>query len=470
MDQSLRRGDRDRQELIDVSPERRVFNDYAIRLTNVALAAVYLHLIVVVYRDLIVPIYSYFNFRWSGFSPEDQAMATLVLAFMVAVMPARCRSFGQYVKWVLVYTVFAPTLVVPIASGFVPAERALSFNIIVLGSFLAMHIAHGAVSTGTRIHFPRLTWDTYTAVLMIVWVLVMGMYVAVAGTSILRNPFEDVYDARAEFRASVYSSNVLLAYAIPLVAKVVDPLLMVIGMHQRRPVPFLMGVVGSMLIFAGNSQKSIFVTIVLVPAIYIAVRYRGRLTALLLSTAFAVLGVMSLFSPALMEYIFRRIIVTPGLLVGIYVNNYEMSGFAYLQHSILGPWFDGERLPPAREIGTNYWGNPGMAANANFLGDGFANFGPVGMIGFAALLGTVLAIVDRITSRTDIAIKASASIGVVFALVDTALLTSLLTHGLLVMALLLAVFPLTEANDDKSNSSAPIDSKSDRPAPRVGDI
>jgi hypothetical protein len=417
---------------------RRLF----LRFGLVGLIGLYLHLTIVVYRDFIAPLYTYFNFRWVGYSVENQIFATILTIPMALMLPLVCRSFGDFVKWVLVFTVFVPCLVVPVASGFVREQSGPLINAIIVAAFLALHVSHALVAGGSTIRLPRLAFGTYTAALVAVWVIIFSVFVYFVGFSIVRDPLVDMYDARAEFRTNVVSQNSFLAYAVPFTAKVINPLLIVLGLWRKKSAPVALGVLGSLLIFSANAQKSVFLTVLLIPIIYFVVRKNQRVNAFILTASFVVLAAVSLHSVTVMEIVFRRIIVTPGLLVGMYIDNYTRNGFAYLQHSIFSGWSTNERLVPAREVGLAYWGRTDMAANANFLGDGFANFGVAGLVGFAAVLGIVLGFVDRVTRETDFSIVASASIGVVFALLDTALLTSLLTHGLVAMAILLGMFPL----------------------------
>ncbi|MBB5749580.1 hypothetical protein [Micrococcus sp. TA1] len=418
----------------------------------------YCHFLLIVYRDHIVPIYDYFNFHWVGYSPESQFIATMATIVMASCLPLKVEGFGTFAKWILLFTVFVPSQIIPIASGYVAEHQNLWLSALVLAAFLALHVLHVFLSRGPDWHIPRLDRSVYVAGLVVAWVLVYLIFFAVAGWSGLRNPFENVYDARSEFSENVMSRNVFLAYAVPLAVKVINPMLVVVGIQRRAWILVVMGFVGSLAVFSANSQKSVFVTMLLVPLIYGLARWRHRFSGPFLSLAFVGLALVSLVSDVLMEFVFRRIVVTPGLLVGMYIDNYQERGYAFLQHSFLEPWFDVVRPPPAREIGFNYWASESMAANANFLGDGFANFGVVGMVVFAGILGLVLGLTDRLTRSVELPVVAAGSVGVIFAVIDTALFTSLLTHGFIVMVFLLAVYPLRQQEGEtEAKPSLPLE-------------
>ncbi|MDP3949102.1 hypothetical protein [Microbacterium sp.] len=425
------------------------------RAALIVLTAIYLQLLIILYRDHVVPMYDYFNFHWVGFSLENQLVSFLLIIPMVLLLPRSCSTLGGVIKWALVFAVFVPCLVIPIASGYVSQSEGPFFNSLVVASFLALHFAHFLASHGRPFRLPRLSPTSFILILVIAWIAIFATFLIVAGFSISLNPFADIYDTRAEFRENVSTRNAFLAYAVPLVAKVVNPLLIVIGISRRHPLLVVMGLFGSILVFNANAQKSVLLTIVMVPVVYFLLRRWRSLSAVGLSITFVGLATVSLFNPTIMELVFRRTIIVPGLLVGIYVNNFSQQGFVYLQHSIFGEFVQSDRLAPAREIGLNYWGRSAMSANANFLGDGFANFGYPGMLVFAGLLGLILGVADRMTRETSMAIVVASSIGVIFALIDTALLTTLITHGLIILVLLLAMFPKEEFRSLKRRTRSP---------------
>ncbi|UNK70114.1 hypothetical protein [Microbacterium sp. H1-D42] len=401
----------------------------------------YMLLLVAGYREIVVPRYDYFNMHWAGFSLDNYVAAILFMVAMVVMLPLSCVKFGDVVSWILFYAVFVPCLVIPIASGYITQDQGVFFSLWIFVSFILLRTGHHVISQGEAIRLPSLSSKAYGAILVIAWLVIFGVFLAVSGVSLTATPFGDIYDTRAEYRANVVSQNVFMAYSVPLASKVVNPLLIVLGLRKRNFLLVGMGAVGSWLVFSANAQKSVLLTAILVPVVYLLLRKRVRIQAAVVSVAFFLLAAASTLSPALMELILRRTVMVPGLLVGMYVDNFSEHGFVHLGHSIFSGLGPSERLPPGLEVGLNYWGDPGMAANANFLGDGFANYGYLGMVIFSLILGCVLGIVDRLTKFTPFPVVVASSIGVIFALIDTALLTSLLTHGLLAITLLLALYP-----------------------------
>ena len=75
----------------------------------------------------------------------------------------------------------------------------------------------------------------------------------------------------------------------------------------------------------------------------------------------------------------QRLIATPGLLTGMYVEFFSAHPKAMLAHSVLAPFlaypYDRE---PSFLIGRAYFGSETVQANANIWADGYANFGWAG--------------------------------------------------------------------------------------------
>ena len=82
-----------------------------------------------------------------------------------------------------------------------------------------------------------------------------------------------------------------------------------------------------------------------------------------------------------------------------------------------------------------------MGANNGIYADAFMNFGFIGLIFWAILLIIILKLIDSITKNKDIRMTVSAIALPVIFLTNSAFLTCLLTHGLLVSLIVLYLLP-----------------------------
>lgn len=102
-------------------------------------------------------------------------------------------------------------------------------------------------------------------------------------------------------------------------------------------------------------------------------------------------------------------------------------------------------LKPPFLIGQVYYGNPEMSANANLWADAYANFGLVGVFVFTGILAAVLHFADSAARGLPAGLALAALAQSAFSVSNTAMLTVLLTHGML---LAVAVVYLMPAGDD----------------------
>jgi len=90
--------------------------------------------------------------------------------------------------------------------------------------------------------------------------------------------------------------------------------------------------------------------------------------------------------------------------------------------------------------------------NVGYLGDAYGNFGLLGMLLFSAILGVALRIVDSVGSPLPSYFVAAAISMPAIALTQSALFTSMSTHGLIPAMLMLWVFRALVRNSGGMNA------------------
>ena len=88
-----------------------------------------------------------------------------------------------------------------------------------------------------------------------------------------------------------------------------------------------------------------------------------------------------------------------------------------------------------------YYGSPQNNANTGIVGDAYMNFGFAGLALWGIILIIILKLVDSCSNRVDIRVGVAAIAMPTITLMNSALLTNLLTHGLLLSLLLLYLLP-----------------------------
>ncbi len=98
-------------------------------------------------------------------------------------------------------------------------------------------------------------------------------------------------------------------------------------------------------------------------------------------------------------------------------------------------------LDPPHLIGKIYYGDPQSNANTGVVGDAYMNFGFLGLVVWSILIGLIFKIIDSCSKGVDLRIGVAVIAMPVFSLINSALLTNFLTHGLLLVLLLLYLIP-----------------------------
>ena len=138
----------------------------------------------------------------------------------------------------------------------------------------------------------------------------------------------------------------------------------------------------------------------------------------------------------------RRAIATPGLLTGFYFDFFSKNEFFLYTHSFFRYFIDCPYpYAPPFLIGLHYFGNPQVSANANLWADGFANLGYLGIFLHSLILGGVLWFMDCLARPFDRRMALLLIFPPAYATVDSALFTSLLTHGIALLALMMWMAP-----------------------------
>jgi hypothetical protein len=233
---------------------------------------------------------------------------------------------------------------------------------------------------------------------------------------------------------------------VPWAANVINPLLMALGTARRRAGLVMLSLVGQLLIYADTGYKSVLFSVALVPLIYLAVSRASRSFGLLaiLATPAIMVGavVASSITGEWSLALATRVFATPGHVGWYYYDFFSTHSQYHLSHSFLswvGP--SAYDVDPPQLIGALYFHHTGTDANANLWSDAFANFGFAGMVAFTVICGGALLIADVVGRGRDARV-AGPMLGIVgLSLASSGLFTTILTQGLGLGCVLMALMP-----------------------------
>jgi hypothetical protein len=426
------------------------------------LSILYVILLNFTYSSVTSPSFSYL-----GYINLHPSISILMISGFIATipslwMPIKLKRPSQLVYWILYVLVYIPTSVIPYFILNVSVGKLLIFNSILLIVFYFFgYVQRLRLIRIANIEMPSsIFWIGVYLSSLFLYSLVGYTF----GFSFKLIGLSEVYDVRGDYRETLASTSALVAYGIAWQANVINPLLISQGLVSKNLFNLLFGIFGQLLIFSITGFKSVLFSSLFILAILFALKNRGKIFGLLIITG--TVGLVLITSTVaivfqngyLSSLLVRRLIITPGLLTGYYYDFFSSHSKTMLGHSIFKGFIDYPySLDPPFLIGQVYFNSAAKSANANIWADSFANFGFIGIILFTLLLGMILWLYDSLTVSIDYRV-ACLMLGIpAISLSNSALLTSMLTHGIMLAVLLVYLMPkkgiaIKESNIDVKQS------------------
>jgi hypothetical protein len=248
-----------------------------------------------------------------------------------------------------------------------------------------------------------------------------------------------VYDIRSHFLERIHFP---LGYFVIWQGNIINPLLFYWTVQKNRYLFTGVIIVSQIYLFSVTGFKIFLFSLVFS---YLFARYSKPLKLLmpiLLSIIVALSCGIYLYIGNVwcLSLIARRTLFTPAQITYYYFDFFHDNPLVYLSDSALKYLFTYPyMLPSPLIIGIRYFDS--QSANTGIFGNAYMNFGIPGVFLFVSVLPFILSIFDRIAaSKEDIASLIMASVAMTLvSIINSGLLTVLLTHGML-LALLLAFF------------------------------
>lgn len=263
----------------------------------------------------------------------------------------------------------------------------------------------------------------------------------------------NVYSIRGEFVTSIGIINYLLMWQ----AKIINPLLIGYFYYTSRYKGVFLVVLFQLALFLLTGHKAFLFSIILVIGSAYLVKKKKFYTTLLIGLTLMVLcclllGVLNISDyPA--SFITNRVLFVPAQNYFYYYDFFSNNQKVHLTQSVIGNLLGIKGIYDRNityMIGQLYYNSPRMMVNTGYLADAYMNFGILGMWFFSLLLGLIFILIDQISKNINKILVVSAFIFPIYALVDGALQTALLTHGLLTALVLIYFIDSNKLKDIKT--------------------
>ena len=417
------------------------------RIVIIVGVVAYASLLVACYANAIAPAFAYL-----GYTLEPAAPPYLALGFALSVLPAawlpqRLERPSASVLWIIYLLAYVPSTLMPFLSLTRPAPDVVLLVLAIGTAFAVLSLVPNLpLLRLRRLRVrPRWFWWAFVATCAFFILQIASEH----GAAIDLPSLSAVYDVREEYKEA--DASRLSRLGVSWIGNVLAPFAIALALVRRRPLLALPALALQAYLFSITGFRSLlFATVVLV-VLLVGSTTRGRFFGAYLAWGGSALITVSWVLDQMLETIFftstfvRRLIVSPGMLTSWYYDFFSDNPKVRLAHSVFAPWLDYPYdVAPPFLIAARYFGREQTYANANFWADAFANFGFSGLFAFTLVVAGILWLSDALAGSRDPARTRLAALllGVpAFTLSNTALTTTVWTHGLALALIVLFLLP-----------------------------
>lgn len=295
---------------------------------------------------------------------------------------------------------------------------------------------------GFKGRFSRFNDMIMTALFIIVF-----LYAFITLTSrmglIFNFELSNVYAIRSSYYLTVSSS---IVKKLNWVAYIINPLFFALFIKKRYWINFSLSLFLQYYLFSATGLKAYLFVLVWVAVLMVLVRLRHSYIYLIAFIALVTLGSTLAYWVLDIHIItglfVRRTLLLPARLSFYYHSFFSTHPYICLSNDIFKYFIKYPyKLAPGYEVSIFFFNNPTMNSCNGIVGDGFANFGYIGMIVWALIISFVFMIMDLLSRNKDKQVAISVVAMSVVALLNSPLMTDLTTHGILLGLIIIFLLP-----------------------------
>lgn len=256
-----------------------------------------------------------------------------------------------------------------------------------------------------------------------------------------------VYEIRARF---IDAAIPFSGYIFNWMSYIINPVLFILFFKKKRWLLTVPVIIMQFILFSITGLKTYIFALPFALILYLIMSKKNPFKWLALGiTSFVLLGVTSYYFIGdlwILDLSTRRTLFVPGQIYFYYYDFFSQNSPTFLsQHHFFSFISDYPySLKPGNLIGQLYFGSPEANATTGVVGDAYMNFGFPWMLLWGGALALILKLVNMCARGLDIRIAAAAVGMISLILSESALLTTLLTHGLWLACLVLYLLPREE--------------------------
>ena len=410
----------------------------------------------------------YPNFEYCGFKCQPDDWGYLSIALFVALapliwMPQEPARPSQLIYWWLYVTTYVPSCFVPLYTLTDRRSEAIVLS-------LWMLLGFALIGVGYKLRLLRMSNGSLSRGVFwpILWLLILMLHLWVLWVfrgNIRIVSFDKVYE-EIRFSGGELAVQSGMTYLILWLSCALNPFVMSIGLCYRRPLMFAVGALGQVMLYGTYGLKTIVLSVIFIPAIFMLISWKGRMFGLKLVWGavilFVLAGIYATIYPIrqdggvsmLPTLVFLRTFGIPGLLTSSYHDFFANHPATYLSHVsginlfIEYPYHYSIGVEVGRQMAWN--SNAVMQdvmANANahmWATDGIAAFGDCGIPIVSMICIVVFLIIDSVSAKHDAGLCALIFAYTGLTLGNVSIFTSVFSGGVWLLLLILYLMPSTK--------------------------
>lgn len=413
----------------------------------------------------IAPTFGYLGFTYRSPALIPNALVVCFVLLLTILMPSHLGRPSRFVLWMQFVLAAVPSMVVPQFTEGVSRDEAFMFAIVV-GLLWLMVLGLTSVpvvvaikrSRVGRIKIPAASATPQRARRWTNWLVAFSVMASVVLVSLFGASgavvgLTEVSAVRLAYRETLAVAPAGTAYVLLTASNVINPLALIRTALERRWVLAVIPVMGQLLIYSIGGHRMVLLSVPGVLAIYVWMRKRplpsataflGWVSVGIVSAAVALLA----FGVSVAGLLAMRTFVAPGNLAAAYVGIFSSEENLYWSYSFFSWLLDYPyALTPNFLVGAEFRGSETVSANVNLFGDGYIAWGWTGMTIECLLLVVLVLLLDGAARGVAPAEFCTTLLLPSFALANSNVFTSFLTHGFLVAYLVLLITGRSGSSD-----------------------
>jgi len=389
------------------------------------------------YYFIISKVWAYSRFELNF--NNIKLIESFFLFFIIFIlMPKTSKRLSNVIIWLLILLSYVPMLTL-----FAFMDQPRSYMYAVTGFWMLVFLLlelPGISILSLKNSQSKIIYYSLFAFLSIIVLFLIYKYVRFSFNFDLTK----VYNIRSQYSEMGIP---LAGYLFMWVAYIINPIFFVLFLTKRKWIFIGLIIIFQILLFSSNGMKSFLFALPFVLFLMWTMTRKDPVAYM----GLALIGIilLGMFSYWLVDDIWissiftRRALLVPAQLSFFYYDFFSNTSHTFLsQHHIFRTFLDYPySLKAGNLIGEAYFNSPGMNACNGLYGDAYMNFGFVGFIFWGILLTIILRLIDSVSRNKDFRIGIAAIAMPAISLINSALLTCLLTHGLFLALIFLYLLP-----------------------------